>query len=43
MEPPPTVEYVEAPAAAPNGAGDTDRTSSTLAEVHGEAKQSLDP
>ena len=42
MQPPPIVEYVEAPAAAPNGTA-PDRTSSTLAEVHGEAKKSLDP
>ena len=42
MQPPPIVEYVEAPAAAPNEAA-PDRTSSTLAEVHGEAKKSLDP
>jgi cell division protein FtsL len=36
------VEYIDAPAAAPQAAG-TDRTSDTLGDVHGEAKQSLDP
>ena len=42
MQAPQTVDYIDAPAAASRHAA-PDRTSSTLADVHGEAKKSLDP
>ena len=42
MVPSQTVEYIDAPAAAPHG-DMPDRTADTLVDTHGEAKQSLGP
>jgi cell division protein FtsL len=42
MQPPESIDWIQAPAAAPHGPPG-DHTSSTLAEIHGEAKKTLDP
>jgi cell division protein FtsL len=42
MQPPESIDWIEAPAAAPRGPASR-QTSSTLAEIHGEAKKTLDP
>jgi cell division protein FtsL len=42
MQPPESIDWIQAPAAAPHGPP-ADQTSSTLAEIHGEAKKTLDP
>jgi cell division protein FtsL len=42
MQPATEIDWIDAPAAAPEAASD-EQTSSTLADIHGEAKQTLDP
>jgi cell division protein FtsL len=42
MQAPESIDWITAPAAAPHGSS-TEQTSSTLADIHGEAKKRLDP